>query len=111
MYQQSKEMLYQAAMYFNQPIAMKIGSNLSIWKSANPIAPLPDEWHIEGIADKFDDYPIIIASTAPASSTDIINPKVNAFQLNKDNRNQYNKGSKKFEMKPIQCECCRCGGH
>ena len=67
MYQQSKEMLYQAAMSFNQPIAMKLDSNLSIWKSTNLIFPLPDEWYIEGIADKFDDYPIVIANTCSPS--------------------------------------------
>ena len=104
-YQQAKEMLHQAALSFNQPIAMKLDSDLSIWKSANPCTPLPEEWQIEGIADKFNDYPQI--PTPTTSQT----PAVKAFQGNTDRRNQYNKGSKKFEMKPIQCASCKCGGH
>ena len=101
-------MLYQAAFLYNQPITTKLDNDLSIWKSANRNTVLPDEWQIEGLLDKFADYNGNIgppASEAGGSTMAI-------HQLLKKperERNLYNNNKKKFEMRPIQCDCCKCG--
>ena len=68
--QQSKEMLYRAALNYNQPIATKLSNELSIL--LNTSATLPEEWHIEGFADKFYDFPNI-------KSSSISSPGINLF--------------------------------
>ena len=42
-FQQSKEMLHQAALSYNQSIATKLDNDLKIWKSANQNVCLPEE--------------------------------------------------------------------
>ena len=58
--QQSKEILHRAAQSFNQPVALELDSELSIWVNSNEGKPLPKEWKIAGIADQLYDYPSII---------------------------------------------------
>ena len=103
-FQQSKEMLYQAALTYKPAIATKLDTELSLWYSTNANVTLPEAWRIEGIIDKFADYKHITVSSSITPGT----PSINAF---KDNRNAYNPGKKKFELKPIQCPCCKCAGH
>ena len=45
--QQSKEMLYQETLSYNQAIATKLDNDLSIWKSTHADETLPEEWRIE----------------------------------------------------------------
>ena len=102
-YQQSKEMLYQAALAYKPAIATKLDTELTLWYSNNdPNATLPEAWRITGIIDKFSDYENVALPIIPGT------PSIN--RLN-DNRNAYNPGKKKFELKPIQCPCCKCAGH
>ena len=103
-------MLCQAAFTYNQPIATKLDNDLSIWKSANWNTNLPEEWQIEGLLDKFSDYNASIQQ--PASEMGGSNMAINVL-LQKPEREQnfYNNSKKKFEMRPIQCNCCQCGGH
>ena len=103
-------MLYRASFLHNQPIATKLDNELSIRKSANRTTVLPDEWQIEGLLDKFADYD---ANTEkPASKAGGSNMAINTLLKNPDReRNLYNNNKKKFEMRPIQCNCCQCGGH
>ena len=106
--QQSKEMLHRAAQSFNQPVALKLDSELSIWVNSNEGKPLPKEWKIAGIADRLCDYPSIIPSSS--KSTPEV-PGVKAFhQGGKSENNGYNR--KKFELKnKVQCACCQLAGH
>ena len=109
-FQQSKEMLYQAAFLYNQPIATKLDNDLSIWKSANWNTVLSDEWQIEGLLDKFADYNGNIGPRA--SKTSGSNMTINALLKKPEReRNLYNNNKKKFEMRPIQCDYGKCGGH
>ena len=95
--QQSKEMLHQAALLYNQAIETKLDNDLLIWKNTHMNDMLPEEWRIEGLVDKFVDYKRIIMSAGPIGTTPAIN------QLNnKNDRSSYNKGRKKFEILPIQ---------
>ena len=103
-------MLHQASYLYNQPIATKLDNDLSIWKSTNPNTTLPEEWQIEGLLDKFSDYKA--DPKKPASEAGGSNMTINAL-LTKSHRerNLYNNNKKKFEMRPIQCDCCQCSGH
>ena len=107
--QQSKEMLHQAALSYNQAIPTKLDNNLSIWKSTHINKTLPEEWYIEGHVDKFTDYKHIIMSAGPVGSTPLINQLTN--KNNKNDWSQFNKGTQKFEMLLIQRPCCKYGGH
>ena len=71
--QQSKEILHQAALLYNQAIATKLDNNLSIWKSTHLNEALPGEWRIEGLVDKFADYKHIIMLSGPVGKTPSIN--------------------------------------
>ena len=101
-------MLYPAAINYNQLIATKLGNELSILLNSH--ASLPEEWHIEGLADKFYDFPNI-------KSKSISSPGINIFNRPGDRsgysgRNRHNKGGKQFELKKkIQCKCCKMPGH
>ena len=61
--QQSKEMLHQAALSYNQAIARKLDNDLSIWKSTHMNEALPGEWHIEELVGKIADYKRIVLSS------------------------------------------------
>ena len=106
--QQSKKTLHRATQSFNQPLALKLDSELSIWINSNEGKTLPKEWRIAGIADRFYDYPSIIPSSS--KSTPEV-PAVNAFhQGGKSENNGYN--HKKFELKnKVQCAYCQLAGH
>ena len=109
-FHQSKEMLHQAAFSYNQPIATKLDIDLAIWKNANRNTDLPDEWQIEGLLDKFSDCHINIQQ--PSSEIGGATMSINALlQKPERERNFYNNNKKKFEIRPIQCDCCQCGGH
>ena len=54
--QQSKEMLHQAALLYNQAVVIKLDNDLSIWKSIHMKEVLSEEWRIEGLVGKFADY-------------------------------------------------------
>ena len=71
--QQSKEILHQATLLYNQVIATKLDNDLSIYKSTHMTENLPEEWCIEGIVDKFTDYKHIIMSAGPVGATPAIN--------------------------------------
>ena len=103
-------MLYQANYSYNQPIATKLDNELSIWKNTNPNTPLPYEWQIEGLLDKFADYNADTEKPAPTAGGS--NMAINAlFTKPERERNLYNNKKKKFEMRPVQCPACQCGGH
>ena len=105
--QQSKEMLHQAALSYNQAIATKLDNDMLIWKNINPDELLPDEWRIEGLVDKFADYKHIIVLAGPVVPI----PAINQISNQRDSPYTNNSGRKKFVMRPIQCTCCKCGGH
>ena len=102
-------MLHQAALLYNQAIPTKLDNDLLIWKSTHLNEAQPDEWRIEGLVDKFADYKHIIVSAGPVETTPAIN------QISNKRNSPYSTGNdtgrKKFEMRPIQCTCCKCGGH
>ena len=103
--QQSKEMLHQAVLSYNQEITTRLNNDLSVLKSTHMNEELSEEWHMEGLVDKIADYKHIVVSAGPVGTTPLIN------QLNNKRDSPYNKGRKKFEMLLIQCSCCKCGGH
>ena len=57
---QSKEILHQAALLYNQAIATKLDNDLSIYNSTHMSEQLSEEWRIEGRVNKFADYKHII---------------------------------------------------
>ena len=82
-------MLHPAAQSFNQPLALKLDSELSIWVNSNEGKTLPKEWRIAGIADRFYDYPSITPSATKSTPE---SPAVNAFhQGGKWKNNGYNR--------------------
>ena len=105
--QQAKEKLHQAALSYNQAIATKLDNDLSIWKSTHLNEDLPDKWRIEGLVDKFADYKHIIVSAGPVGPI----PAINQISNKRNSPYTNNPGRKQFEMRPIQCTCCKCGGH
>ena len=74
--QQSKEMLQQAALLYNQAIITKLDNNLSIWKSTHLNEALPEEWRIEGLVDTFADYKHIIVSSGPVGMQQGMRPRI-----------------------------------
>ena len=83
-------MLHQAALLYNQEILTKLDNDLSIWKSTHLRGAT--EWRIEGLVDKFANYKHIIVSSGLVGTT----PSIDQLN-NKNDRNQYNQGKKKFE--------------
>ena len=109
-FQQSKEMLHQAALSYNQSIATKLDNDLKIWKSANQNVCLPEEWQIEGLLDKFSDYHSTIRHPSSELGSATMSINVLTQKPPERERNIYT-NKRKFEMRPIQCDCCQCGGH
>lgn len=107
----SKQILHQAALLYNQSITRKLDNNLLSWKSTHKDVSLPDEWGIEGIADKFANYWSIIAAAPAVSVSGGTTTIVNQLQTNNNNRGVYNKRKKKIRNASMQCTCCKRGGH
>ena len=101
--QQAKEMLHQAALLYNQAIATKLDNHMSIWIGIILDEDLPDEWKTKGLIDKFADYKHIIMSAGPIVPI----PAINQISNKRDSQYTNNSGRKQFEMRSIQCTCCK----
>ena len=75
---------YDVINFINQ----ERSSELTIWANSNRNKELPEEWQIEGLADKFHDYPVIFNGTSspvkqtPSGTNHI--PAINIFQGGKN---------------------------
>ena len=88
-------MLYQAAEFFNQPIATKLSNNFTLWIVSDNYKSIPKEWLIVSLPDKFHDYP-----TPQLMELDIKNI-INKFQQQGD-KNAYSKNNRIKEQDTIQ---------